>query len=479
MSNLLASLISSARALNVFDQALVVAQNNVVNAATPGYAAQRLKPVASAFEPNLGLIGGVQAGELESARNLFAEQAVRRQLESLGYFEQSAQSLTSVESVFDVTGLSGIPGSLNALLESFSAWSVDPNSTEARQSVLDNAQKVADAFRHAAITLDQTSSDTDLQLRQLVDKVNQLGEELLAANAEIRRGANRDAGLDTRIHNNLEELSELVNITVLHQTDGSITVLIGGQTPLVVGDHLYRIRPNFDLPADPPPTYPEAQAPARILSSDGTDITSQIALGKLAGLLYVRNEVLPSLVGDAYHEGDLNRLAKAMADRINELLTSGLTATGDPPETGLPLFTYSAANPARAAQTLSVNPDITTDKLAAIDPGPPFVSNGIALRLANLANSTDPADGVDGFSYIEFYGRVAGRVGRLLADAKDAKDFKTQMVTQARSLRQELSGVSLDEEAMRILEFQRAYQANAKVINLLDELTEVTISLLR
>ena len=84
MSSLLSSLISSASALSVFERALVVSQNNVVNVSTPGYAAQRLALEAAEFDPNQGLIGGVRAGDVESARNLYAEQSVRRQLESLG-----------------------------------------------------------------------------------------------------------------------------------------------------------------------------------------------------------------------------------------------------------------------------------------------------------------------------------------------------------------------------------------------------------
>ena len=123
MSNLLSSLISSASALSVFERALVVSQNNVSNASTPGYAAQRLNLQAGEFEPDLGLIGGVRAGDVLSARDLFAERAVRRQSESLGYFEQKAQSLAAVEPVFDVSGTQGIPRALNKLFDSFSAWS--------------------------------------------------------------------------------------------------------------------------------------------------------------------------------------------------------------------------------------------------------------------------------------------------------------------------------------------------------------------
>ena len=64
MSGLLSSLRSTAGALRVFERALTVTQNNVSNASTPGYAVQRLSLQAADFEPSLGLLGGVRAGEV-------------------------------------------------------------------------------------------------------------------------------------------------------------------------------------------------------------------------------------------------------------------------------------------------------------------------------------------------------------------------------------------------------------------------------
>jgi flagellar hook-associated protein 1 FlgK len=478
MSNLLTSLISSANALSVFERALVVSQNNVSNASTPGYAAQRLVLEAAEFDPAVGLIGGVRAGEVLTARDIYAEQAVRRQLESLGYHAQTAESLAAIESVFDVSGGKGVVGALNGLFTSFSAWSLEPASTTARQAVVDKAQALAQSFAESSANLEKASQDTGRRIRETVGRINELGAELRDYNAARRQGGAQDAGLDTKIQNALEELSELVNFTTLQQEDGSVTVLLGGQTPLLIGEHLYALRVGFDTPTDPPPDYPGAASPAQVTGGDGQAITQQISGGRLAGLIDVRNNVLPSLAGDAYHAGDLNVLAKSVADRINQILTAGNISDGPPTVSGVPLFTYDATSEATIAATLALDPGITAAKLAAIRPGPPYVSNGIALQLANLASPQDAADKIDGFSYVEFYGRAAGRVGRLLTDARENQDFKTQLVTQARSLRAELSGVSLDEEAIRIVEFQRAYQANAKMVSVLSDLTEIALGLM-
>ncbi|MEJ7607202.1 MAG: flagellar basal body rod C-terminal domain-containing protein [Bryobacteraceae bacterium] len=51
------------------------------------------------------------------------------------------------------------------------------------------------------------------------------------------------------------------------------------------------------------------------------------------------------------------------------------------------------------------------------------------------------------------------------------------MVAQARSLRSEASGVSLDEEAVKLIEFQRAYQASARMVSILDEMTQIAVNI--
>jgi flagellar hook-associated protein 1 FlgK len=476
---LLTSLLSSADALRVIERSLQVSQNNVANASTPGYAAQRQGLEALPFDPSQGVLGGVQAGPLLDSRSQFAEQAVRRQQEALGEFSQKAGSLTAVEGTLDISSAYGIPGALGQLFQSFSAWSLTPTSGAARQAVIDAAQNTALSFHNASAGLEKVSSDTELDVRQTVDHINALSTKLEQYNVERQHLSSSDPSLDAKVQSTLEELSGLANFTTIGAADGTITVLLGGQTPLVIGDHQYKISANFALPTNPPPVNPLAPPGATILDTTGQDITSQVTSGSLGALLDVRNRLLPSLRGDGNQPGELNRLASAVADRVNQILTSGWISDGPPPQPGVPLFTYDATDPTRAAATLALDPGITADNLAAIDPGPPYVSNGVALAAASLANPQSSADELDGVSYVSFYGNLAAGVGQELSTASDRKDLQTGLVAQAQGIRQDLSGVSLDAEAVLLIQFQRAYQANAKMVNILDQLTQTTIDLLQ
>ena len=196
MSNLLASLLSTAGTLEAYGRVLETAQNNVANASTPGYAKQRLELHALPFDPAGGVTGGVRAGTLVSSRSEYAEQAVRRQTSELGYEQQLVDSLTSIQSNFDISGDQGIPQALNNLLRSFSAWGASPDNQAARQTVIERATDLAYMFQRTSHDVSARARDTELQVGQTVDQVNTVVNELNGYNHLAMQGHNNDIGLN-------------------------------------------------------------------------------------------------------------------------------------------------------------------------------------------------------------------------------------------------------------------------------------------
>jgi flagellar hook-associated protein 1 len=479
MSGIFSALNSAAGALDAYQRVLDAIQSNVANASTPGYARQRVPLEALSFDASGTLPGGVTTGEMQSARDQFAEQNVRQQFSALGTLEQSSQSLSNLELNFNVTSDSGIPGALNQLFQNFSSWSVTPGDAASRQSVMDSARQVAQSFQQAAANLAKASSDTGQQIQQTVAQINSLASQLQTDNQEVIQGHRGDAGLDAQMHSTLEQLAEYADITATIQPDGTVTVLLGGQTPLVMGTHQYNLNVSFTTPASAPPTVAGGAAPARLIDAQGNDVTAVVSQGQLAGQLNIYNNVLPSLGGNAYQQGDINLMAQTVADRINQILTAGNISDGPPPVPGVPLFTYTAGSPTSVARTLAVSNAITPATLAAIAPGPPYVSNGAALQLAGLASPQNPADEINGLSYAQFYGNLAAGIGRQSQDAKSQLSVQQQTVAQARSLRSQSSGVSLNDEAAQLVQFQSAYEANSKMVSVLDQLTQATINMIQ
>ena len=479
MANLLASLLSSASTLDAYSRVLETAQNNVSNASTPGFAKQRQNLYALPFNSENGASGGVRAGKMENSRNEYAEQAVRQQTQAMGYQQQLVDSLSALQTQFDISGNQGIPYALNNLLQSFSAWATAPNDQATRQTVLNQAEALAAGFQRAAVAVGSQAKDAEQQIRDTVDQINGIVGQLQGYNQIALQGNKDDAGLAANMHAALDQLSQLVDATATFEPDGSVSLMLNGQTPLLLGSQQFKLSSTLYQPQDPPPTYPNAPASVELRAADGSDITAVTTGGQLGALLHVRNQVIASYIGDAYQAGDLNVMAKQFADRVNQILTSGHVSDGPPPVSGVPLFTYDTTNDASVAQTLAVDPGLTTDQLATIDPGPPYVSNGVPLALSALASPIQDSDKIAGVSYSQYFGQLAARVGGQLNDAQSGASVQQSLLAQAKDLRQQYSGVSLDEEATILIEFQRAYQANSKLITVLDQLTQAAIALIQ
>jgi flagellar hook-associated protein 1 FlgK len=452
MGNMLSSLLSTAGAIKAYDRALDVIQNNVSNASTPGYAAARLNFVSQPFDPATGRTGGVKTGTLETSRDDFVEQAVWKQQNGSGRFTQKSESLGPIEQILGVTADASIPSDLNQLFQSFSQLATAPNDPVGRNQVLDAADQLASSFNSAAQQLTDAQHQTDQQIRNVVDRINQLVGQVASYNQAVSSGAvsHGDAGADSAAYAALEDLAQLVDFTAEKNADGEFDIRLGtGQSNLLLGNRQSPLR--IDM----------SHAQTGVLNGNGEDATSQFESGKLAALIDVRNNLLPS------YSAGLDRLAAGIADQVNATLNNGADANGDP---GAPLFSYVAAQPA-ATLAVAIG-DPTT--LAAGTPAAPG-GNGNALALAGLAGQAL----LDGQTFSQFYGTLAAKVGQAKATADQNQQLHEQLLTQAQGVRERTSGVSLDEEATRLVQFQRAYQASAQLLSVLSQLTGTIINMLQ
>jgi flagellar hook-associated protein 1 len=466
MSNLFASLNSSAGALQVVTEALAITQNNIMNAGSAGYAKQRPTLLARDFDPAQGLAGGVALGPVQSARDEYVERSVQLQNGKTAAAESEVGSLTKLEQALQLSSADSIPTAMNRLFQSFSAWAAAPEDLASKQNVVATAQELAASFNRTSQKLADLTEDNALEIRSTVDGINRLAGRIQEFNAKIRSGSAADAGIDAGIHATLDELGASANVQALRQADGTFTLLLGGEHPLVVGTQHYPLSVGFNAPPSPPAVFGDAPPPAQILNSSGQDVTSSIEDARLGALLQFRHETLAAVQGDSMREGEINRLAKKISDRVNEAW----------PPPSQPFFVYGVSHVA-VAHTLAVNPAIAPALLDAAEPGPPPVANGKALALAELAKPVDANDKLDGQSFAEYFGGMGARVGSKLNDAKFEQHSHKQLSAQLESFRNQMSGVSIDEEALQMMQFQKAYQASARMVSVIDEMLEVAVNI--
>ena len=452
MGSLTTSLLNSTGALSAYGQVLNVIQNNISNAHTPGYVKQEQSLLAMPFDVAQHTAGGVMAGPVLSARSEYLEQNVRTQAQLLGYSRQTASDLGQVEPVFSLTSTSSVSATLNNFFNSFSQLSVNPNDPVERQGVIHAANEVAQSFNQAASGISEVATNVDSQTRDLVPQINQVLKQITALNQEFsgNAAAAQDAGLDAQMHAALENLSSLVNFSLVKSTNGQFNVFLNGETPLVVGDHEFALSADFSAPQ------------TVIRDSQGNDVTSQVTGGQLGALLMEKNTTLPG-----YTES-LNTLARTFADQVNQQLSQGVDENGLPPAVGL--FTYN--QPSDAASTIAVT-GITPDQIAAASAVAPG-GNGNAIAVAQLA--TAPL--VNGLTFTQAFGELSGQAGSDVAQAQQDQSTDQDLLTQAQQARSQQTGVSLDEEAAKLLQAQQGYEAVGKLVSVLSDLTLTVINII-
>jgi flagellar hook-associated protein 1 FlgK len=452
MGGLLAAIVNSAGAFSVYDKEFNTISNNISNANTPGYAEQDLALESLPFDPSQGTTGGVMSSGLLSSRTEYLEQNVRNQQTLLGDSQQAASDLGEIQPLFNPNSTTGIAGTLNSFFNSFSQLGVNPNDEPTRQNAITAAVQVAQSFNEAATGIAQVSNGVNSQTSSAVTQINQLASQIAALNNQYQgdSASEKDAGLDAQMHTDLESLSTLTNFSIVQSNDGTFNVYLGGQTPLVIGGQQFQISTNF------------SSGQTQILDSQSNDVTAEITGGSLGAMIRENNTTLPGYMTQ------LNTLAQTVADQVNTQLAQGLDESGAAPTTNL--FTYD--QPGDAASTLAVT-NIAPDQIAAASAGAPG-GNGNAIAVAQLAS----APMVNGSTLTQAFGNLSAQVGNDVVNAQQNQADDQDLLTQAQQQRQQVSGVSLDAEAAKLIQFQQSYQAVGQMVTVLNSLTQTLLNII-
>jgi len=78
-----------------------------------------------------------------------------------------------------------------------------------------------------------------------------------------------------------------------------------------------------------------------------------------------------------------------------------------------------------------------------------------------------------------FYASLIGQLGREVADAGRNVEYQANVMTQLANQREAVSGVSIDEEMMNLIKYQMGYNAAGKLCQVVDELMDTLISLVK
>ena len=135
------------------------------------------------------------------------------------------------------------------------------------------------------------------------------------------------------------------------------------------------------------------------------------------------------------------------------------------------------------AGTIGVNADLlaSPELLAAGYPDPATgvvggADNRAALDMVAVRDAKLLSGGTATLS--DFYGATVGVVGARTAATANQAESQDLVAKTIDNQRQQVSGVSIDEEMTNMIQFQRAFEASSKIITVVDELLTTVVNLI-
>jgi len=453
----LASLLSIARtALTTHQRAMDVIGHNVANASTPGYSRQRL--VLTAATPlwtGVGMVGrGVTDLGVQRARDQFLDAGFR---DAQGGFSQAdtlSSMLGQIDGAMGEPSDTGLSAAMDKLFASFADLANNPDDATAHTLVQQAGQRLATQMQAVDKRLKSIADNTAQQMKGAVTQVNQIAQDLAKLNTRILasnggEGPSPDL-LDAR-DNLVDQLASLTDVQVSAHDDGTVTVQ-SGSTMLVDGaiSTTLEVRPNT----------PSGFAVG--IAGGGPSVTFQG--GSLGALSTLSTTTLP----DAMARLDL--LAKTVVTQVNAVHSAGCTAQG---WTGIDFFdpagmTAGTINLSSQVQASAGN--IATSSGTATNDGK------TALALAGLGKQTQAALG--NLTFTGYYADAASNVGLQSQNASDDAATQQTLLDQADTRRTSVTGVSVDEEMVNLIQQQQAYGAAAKLVTVADQMVQQVLAML-
>ena len=459
----LASLMDLARQSLMANQAaLNVTSNNVANQNTPGYTRQvvSLQTRDSVTIGSLTVGGGVYVGQSGiSQRDRILEQRVQHQTQVQAQSQALESALTQVQNVFSLSSsaTSATTTQLGTAMDSFfnalSTLTANPSDSATRQEVISAANGLANAFNSAATQITQISTNLNQQVSGYVDNVNSLTATIASLNEQISgTSPNGDAGvLEDQRQQAIAQLSKYVGLNQISTENNGITLTTSSGAVLVSGGTAYAMG-----------TTQIAGTTHILAGPTSQDVTQGLTGGYLGGTLEARDQQLPVF------QSALDNLAYAVGTQVNQVNAQGLDSSGNPGQ-ALFLLPATPAGAAGSIQLITSNPQAIA--AASLGEGPTGNSN--ALLLAGLATGTI----VGGQTPSQSLSTLIGQIGTATVAAQNDNTAQQATLSQITTQRNALSGVSLDEEAANLTNYQRAYEAAAKVFSIVDQMMATALNL--
>ena len=467
MSVLFGVLNIARNALAANQRALAVTAQNVANVNTRGYARQEVifgsSATANGEVPtdHQGPLGmGVLISEIRRAggsMNTVLEERIAAGNSNLGRMNARNEVFGRVESILNDASATGLNRVISNFFNAVQDVVNDPNNIPAREVLLARARTLSERFVTADEQLQQVSADVDADVGRLVTEVNDQIRQIANLNNLIATAT--ASGFETNELRNqrrqvMNDLAEKIGFTAV-------------EDPLNLG----KVAITVDQASGAAPIVLVNAGDPQILSStmDLTvaNITTSVLGGRLGGLANMRDVVIPAL------NADLDQLAATLITEVNTRHAAGFGLLGT---TGVALFAGTSADTISVA--ISDPDEVAASSSLAGVPGNNDVMRSIAI-LQNTQVINPVGTGAPTATLQEFYNSIIAKLGAEAQDAQSTLSAENVIQDELVGLKNDASGVSLDDELINVIKYQRAFEAAARLVSVADEMLVTLIGLKR
>lgn len=459
------------RAMALNQSAIQTTSHNITNKSTEGYSRQKVdfQTNPSVGEGRYQIGTGVRMANISRVNNPWIEKQLETENSNFSRLDQKTQALARLESTMNEQSVKGMNDSISNFFNSFRELANTPESAVARTQVREAGMGLVKQFQDAHRQIADVKVDMNKNIEFAIAQVNSLAKEISGTNEKIQQIEinGSDTANDERDHRDmlLKKMSELVNISYAEdKKTGMVNVTAGKAAVLVAGTTHSQLK--------------TASAPSgqmlilHELSPGGSqlDITDRFTQGKVGAALEVRDQTTQGMLDN------LNDLAYNIANEVNRAHREGYDRQNI---AGSNFF--ELANPAEpfSVENLKLSSEIVKDVsriAAAAKPNAPG-DNTVANLIHNLQGRRMMEDGK--YSYDDFYNSKVSEIGILAQRSTSELDSQRNTLEQLTNIRESISGVSLDEEAAKLIEYQKSFEASARLVTTADEMFDTILNLKR
>ncbi len=441
-------------------KAIEVTGNNISNVNTPGYSRQIpvLAPYPSLQVNGLTIGTGVKIADVMRNHDTFLNRQINERTATAGESDGRTIPLAEVEQVISIAE-SGIAGEMSRFFDAWQELSADPASGVLRDLVLQRGQTLAQGFQSAIRDLGAVRENINISLESKLEGVNLQIREVAALNQRIAAlEVTGQAALSDRDRRDVlvGELAESLGVSHFEEENGMFSLQLPGGHTLVQG--------NTPLTLEAQRVNGDVQFGLRSPGGGLLSLSPANLGGAFRGSMTVRDRQVPGVVAD------LDKLAYNLLGEVNSQhrLGTGLDGIGGR-DFFVPLTTEAGA-----ANQLAVSLTLGRQVAAGVSSAPG--DNGNALQIAALVNKK-VIGGSETFT--GFFANLATRIGTEIQQNRLNLQGSQDALVQLHNRRDSTAGVSLEEEMINLIKFQKGFEASAKLLSTVDEMMDSLLALKR